>query len=132
MKRPEILVVDDNPVIRTLLANVLGRAGFGVRCVGSGNEAVALYQEHGETLDLVMLDIQLGAGPDGPETFALLRALDAEVRCCFISADPGHYSIPQLEALGGLAFFSKPFPDLNLFVQQLRCLVQPVPVRRSA
>jgi CheY-like chemotaxis protein len=132
MSKPVVLVVDDNPVVRTLLGSVLTRAGFGVRTAASGEAALTIYERDQEAIQLVMLDIQLGEGIDGPATLAALREIDPEVRCCFMSADTGRYSIEQLNALGSLAFFPKPFTDVARMMHRLRGLIEAPSIRRSA
>lgn len=54
-----ILVVDDDPKIRSLLRNVLEDDGFGVREAASGTDA--LDQLSHERVSLITLDIHLGA-----------------------------------------------------------------------
>jgi CheY-like chemotaxis protein len=124
MSKTEILVVDDNPVLRTLLDTVLGRSGFLVHSAACGTEAVEVFRKHWRTIQVVLLDVQLGEGPDGPDTLMALRQIDPGVRCCFMSADTGVYTVEQLLGRGALAFFSKPFADLNTLTGRLRDFAQ--------
>lgn len=59
---PRVLIVDDDPVIRELLASYLLRDGYQVHCAGTAEQAETSLQEH--PVDLVMLDIRL-PGKDG-------------------------------------------------------------------
>lgn len=102
-----ILVVEDEPALLRMLGVVLRHHGFAVRLAASGAEAVAAYREHGAGVSLVLLDVQM-PGPDGPETLALLRQIDPEVRCCFMSGHTGKYSAEDLLGLGALHLFPKP------------------------
>jgi len=52
-----ILIVDDEPQIRELLALAFEDAGYAVRTAGSGRDAVALCAE--EFFDLVLSDIMM-------------------------------------------------------------------------
>ncbi len=60
--RSHILVVDDEPNIRKLLAGVLEDEGFEVSTAGNGTEAQDVLAGH--SVDLILLDVQL-PGRDG-------------------------------------------------------------------
>jgi CheY-like chemotaxis protein len=118
MTRKSILVVDDEPSVRKLLAAVLRQAGFSVRVAASGEEAVGLYGQHRDDIDLVLLDVRMDA-MSGPDTFAALRRIEPRVRCCFMSGHAGDYSANELLALGARHVFSKPFGSLHELAQSL-------------
>lgn len=67
-----ILVVDDEPAIRDMLAERFGRDGFDVR--GAGDGAIALDWVRRETFAAAVIDVGL---PD-MDGFAVLRTLRAE------------------------------------------------------
>jgi DNA-binding NtrC family response regulator len=54
---PDILIVDDDPAIRSLLERFYERSGYTAVSVGSGEEALALLQQR--NIDLVITDIKL-------------------------------------------------------------------------
>lgn len=71
-----VLLVDDHPVVRSGLRAVLND-GEAVQIVGeaaTGEEAITLAAHLHP--DVVLCDLRLGAGIDGIETTAALRALD--------------------------------------------------------
>jgi two-component system OmpR family response regulator len=116
-----VLVVDDEPAIRTLLDFALRQGGLTVRLAGSGREAVTVYREASTEIDLVLLDIRM-PGLDGPQTLAALRQVDPQTRFCFLSGQACRYGSDDLLALGALRVFEKPIFDLRRFaleVQQL-------------
>jgi two-component system phosphate regulon response regulator PhoB len=65
-----ILLVEDEPNLRFSLGYILGKAGFSVEGVGSGEEALEFVR--GRVPELVLLDINL-PGMDGFETCRRLR-----------------------------------------------------------
>lgn len=65
-----ILVVEDNPLNRKLLRDVLQVAGYDVIEAQSGEEGLRVAQQHPP--DLVLMDLQL-PGIDGTETLRRLR-----------------------------------------------------------
>lgn len=70
MGHTHILVVDDEPDLLELVHYNLTRGGYEVKCVKSGEEALAYSQTH--IPDLIILDVML-PGIDGLETCKRLR-----------------------------------------------------------
>src|SRR3954471_19083991 len=73
--RSRVLVVDDDPGLRSLLVSVLEAAGLDVVEANDGGRAVAAVDE--ERPELVILDVDL-PGLSGYEVCHQLRALGAE------------------------------------------------------
>jgi CheY-like chemotaxis protein len=119
-RKPGILVVDDDDLLRDLLKTALRNGGFAVWSAGSGTEALRLYRRHRGAIELVLLDVRMPQ-LDGPETLARLRQVNPEVRCCFITGDSGAYSEAALLQRGALAVLRKPFrlSELIAMVERL-------------
>jgi CheY-like chemotaxis protein len=105
---PGVLVIDDEPGVRSLLQAALPRYGFQVFSAASGSEALALYSEHRTEIAAVLLDVQM-PGLDGPQTLRTLQAIDPQVRCCFMSGNLGNYNEEELLDLGAALVIPKPF-----------------------
>jgi DNA-binding response OmpR family regulator len=71
MNNASILVVEDEPSIREVVALYLERAGFQVHCVSDGSAALEILEKN--TPDLVVLDLML-PGTDGYKITHFLRA----------------------------------------------------------
>jgi two-component system, OmpR family, response regulator len=69
--QPHILIVDDEPQIRNLLAEFLTRCGYRVTPVSSASEAGAAVQA--DRPDLIITDLQL-EDSDGLDMIAKLKA----------------------------------------------------------
>src|SRR5262245_57487358 len=67
----KVLVVDDEPQIRRLLKTGLGGYGYQVLTASNGQEALVTTAQ--KSPDVVILDIALGAGPDGLEICRNIR-----------------------------------------------------------
>ena len=68
--KSSVLVVDDDPKIRGLVATHLGQSGFEVFLAANGEEAI--YQASLHQPDVVVLDLAM-PGIDGFETLSRLR-----------------------------------------------------------
>jgi DNA-binding response OmpR family regulator len=70
VKKPSILVVEDDADIQQLVSYNLIKSGFNVTCADSGEEAMELLEK--EQVDLIILDLML-PGKNGFEICSLIR-----------------------------------------------------------
>ncbi len=80
---PDVLVVDDEPQVRQIVASYLEREGFRVRTAADGNAALAELAK--KRPDLVVLDLML-PGVDGLTVLKRLRASGDQVPVIVLSA----------------------------------------------
>jgi CheY-like chemotaxis protein len=116
---PQILVVDDEPGVLRLLEVALPAWGFAVWPASSGEAALELYRRYRQTIDAVLLDVQLGSGMDGPQTWSALRAMNTSLKGAFMSGDTGRYTPDQLLRLGASLVLHKPFRSLAVLKEAL-------------
>ena len=101
-----LLVVDDEPNIRDLLASSLRFAGYDVLSAGDGTEALRLATT--EKPDLVILDVML-PDMDGFTVTRKLRASGIDMPILFLTAkDDMRDRVEGLQA-GGDDYVTKPF-----------------------
>ena len=103
--KPTILIVDDEPGVRTALAGVLSDEGYEVEAVASG-EACLERLTRG-SVDLVVLDVWL-PGMDGLATLARLRERQVDVQVVLISGHGNIESAVRAIKLGAFDFVEKP------------------------
>jgi DNA-binding response OmpR family regulator len=103
-----ILIAEDDPDVRDVLAFGMRRSGFRVLSAADGHLALEIYRDHRQSIDAALLDVQM-PGLDGPQTFTKLRRLSPWLVCCFMSGDVGGYDEKMLRDLGAAAIFNKPF-----------------------
>jgi DNA-binding response OmpR family regulator len=102
-----ILVVDDESDLREMLTRSFSREGHRVTSVADGRSAIDRAST--EHFDVVLLDIALGAGPDGYEVCRTLRARRNVVPIIMLTAlDSEADAVLGLEA-GGDDYVTKPF-----------------------
>lgn len=119
-----ILVVDDNDVVRSLLRVVLQQEGFLVWTAAGGLEAIDLFRNRGQSIDLVLLDLQM-PGMDGLQTLAALRQLNPQVHC-FLMSTLSRAQVSETHGeRDGVLFIPKPF-NLESLADTLRRRVDDV------
>ena len=110
--RRTLLVVDDQPIQRQLLASLLLPLGFSMREAASGRECLEILQQHRP--DAVLLDINMD-DLNGWQTAQLIRSnVGPDLPIIFVSADPFENRPELLEAVGCQGFVSKPVIESEL------------------
>lgn len=112
--RPGILVVDDEPMIRNILVELLERRGFRGWAVANGADAVELFRMHRDEITLVLAEASLTAAPTGRTLLQELQRIDPCVRCCFMDSTPWASDDRELLDLGAEDVFPKPFPPAEV------------------
>lgn len=58
-QRETILLVEDEPAVRQLFSLALTRAGYRVHEARNGQEAMKVFDQHGESIDLLLTDMRM-------------------------------------------------------------------------
>jgi two-component system, response regulator RegA len=118
---PTVLVVDDDRVVREVLALGLLARGFNVIIANDGHHAVT--QCHAEaSIDVLVVDEHM-PGMNGLETIAAIRRASPWTRCCLMSGDVRHCLSKDL---GIAEFIAKPFALDDLAAVLWRLVQQPL------
>src|SRR5580765_1005517 len=102
---PSILLVDDEPGVRSSLGGVLRDEGYDVDAVDSGE--ACLERLGRQAYDVVVLDIWL-PGMDGLATFARMRERQIESQVVMISGHGNIESAVRAIKMGAFDFVEKP------------------------
>jgi two-component system response regulator AtoC len=113
---PQVLVADDELLIRQSIQAALVEEGFQVSAAASGAEAWNRFKE--ERPDVVLLDLVLG-DMDGLDLLRRMRQLVPDSKIILISAHGSIESAVTAMKLGGYDFIRKPF-DLEEIVAGVR------------
>jgi two-component system nitrogen regulation response regulator NtrX len=100
-----ILVVDDEPGVRSSISGVLKDEGFDVEAVGTGEEC--LERANSEAFDVIVLDIWL-PGLDGLTTLQRLRERQIDSQVVIISGHGNIESAVRAIKMGAFDFIEKP------------------------
>jgi len=104
----EILVVDDNSDIRSLISGILKDKGFIIR--EAANYDQALNEIKKKTPDVAIIDVKLDKGDnDGIELLIELKKIDDDVPAIMISGHANVQMAVDALKLGAFEFMQKPF-----------------------
>lgn len=105
--RRKVFVVDDDPLIRKYIAEILKVMGFQVLVAEDGLQALQIFRGQWRELDAVILDLVM-PGCTGKTVFHAMKAINPDVRCLLISGYSANKDIRELLASGVRAFLKKP------------------------
>jgi PAS domain S-box-containing protein len=110
--RGRILVMDDEPAVRTVAVNMLKYLGHDVVVAESGNAAIEHYRHalrRGQPFDAVMLDLVVPGGMGGRETIDALTELDPAVNAIVVSGYAQDSTLTEYRDYGFKAVIAKPY-----------------------
>jgi DNA-binding NtrC family response regulator len=114
-----ILVVDDEPSMRTTLSILLKREGYHVSLAGSGAEALPMLAP-GE-YDMILTDLKM-EGMDGIELLRHIKAVDPQAEVLIFTAYGTIASAVEAMKLGAYDYIGKPFDGEELLLKVARAL----------
>lgn len=109
--REAILLVEDEPAVRQLFAQALTRAGYQVYEARNGQEAMKVFDQHGDAIDLLLTDLRMPY-MGGVELAQQLRARRKTLKLICVSGYPG-----GAESELTSDFLAKPFSRDNLLAK---------------
>ena len=86
--RETILLVEDEPAVRQLFAQALIRAGYQVHEARNGEEALKVFGQHEDTIDLLLTDLRMPY-MGGAELARQLQARRKTLKLLCVSGYPG-------------------------------------------
>ncbi|WP_417690082.1 response regulator [Roseibium sp.] len=128
----KILVVDDDPVIREILAEILSAYGFSsCRFAASGKEALEIVQEEFSPFDCFLLDIQMPEMTGIQLTAKLRKKTDYQITpIVMITAINDRNYVDNAFSAGATDYINKPF-DIGELQARLKLIESLVNERRN-
>jgi CheY-like chemotaxis protein len=110
--RSKVLIVDDEPAIRNILARILSNKGHQAQTVSSGKAALAMLHEKG--YDLLVADLKM-SGVSGIELYETLKKKSPDMadRTVFITGDTMTEETNDFLASSGRPYLAKPFTPME-------------------
>jgi PAS domain S-box-containing protein len=112
-KGETILLVDDEQLIREVSREMLEVSGYNVLLAGSGQEAIDIYKDHQDPINLVILDLimpEMGGG----EVYDRLKEINPAVKVLLSSGYSINGEATEIIERGCDGFIQKPFRILDL------------------
>ncbi len=112
----KVLVVEDEPAILSLMAQMLTELGYSVLHAATPESALDRAREHGTTIDLLISDVIM-PGMNGRELARHVRSLCPQVCILFMSGHTADIVSRQGVLEQGVNFIQKPFSLQTLAVK---------------
>jgi PAS domain S-box-containing protein len=117
-----VLVVDDEPVVRMLVTEVLQELGYAAIEAADGAEGLQILQS-GQNIDLLVSDVGLPGGMNGRQVADAARAMRPGLKVLFITgyAENALFGDRQLEP--GMHVMTKPFA-MEALAARIRAVIE--------
>ena len=103
--RPVVLIVEDEPLLRMMAADLVEEAGFTAVEAYNADEAITILEARRD-IAIVFTDIDMPGSMDGARLAAAVRDRWPPIH---IIATSGHVMARNLRLPAGTVFFSKPY-----------------------
>jgi len=117
-----ILLVEDEASVRYLIKMVLEREGYLILEAATGKEALKVWQEHADTIDLLFTDYVMPDGMSGRQLAERLLKDKPDLRMIFSSGYSAEIAGAGFRFKEGVNFIGKPFEIETLVDTVRRCL----------
>ena len=109
-----ILLVDDDPGVRATAAEILTDfLNYRVLIARDGREAVAVYQQHADTISVILMDATM-PNMTGSEAYQAIKAIHPEAKAILCSGYSDETGNKLVQEFGFLGFLKKPYSIKDL------------------
>jgi len=123
---PTILLVDDEPLMREVGAEVLESLGYQVVTCDNGEDAVNLFREYSDKFSLAVLDVMMPR-QNGVETAINLRKSSPDLPILFATGYDKHAVSDEILSQPRTGLISKPW-KVEVLQATMKSLLMPEPV----
>ena len=107
-RKSVVLLVDDEEFVLEVGTKMLQHLGYNVLGAGDGQEALDLFKKNKNSLDLVILDMNMPE-MDGAIVYDKLKKIQADVKVLIVSGYFENQRIRSILKNGFTGFIQKPF-----------------------
>jgi CheY-like chemotaxis protein len=111
-----VLVLEDEPDVRKLVATMLASHGYKVLTAANGESAIKTFQKARQPVDLVLLDV-VAPGLSGPMVAERLTELQPGLRVLYMSGYDNTNVVQRYVVDKGHALLTKPFTERQLAIK---------------
>lgn len=115
-----ILYIDDEDIIIDVARDMLEILGYKVFVAQTGEEAIQIYKQHQNEIDLVIQDMVM-PGMNGADIFKALKKINPDIKVILASGYVMNKQIAAVMEAGCRAFMQKPFrlEELSVKVREV-------------
>jgi two-component system cell cycle sensor histidine kinase/response regulator CckA len=121
-KEETVLLVDDETIILDVGKDMLKTIGYKVFLASGGNEAIEIYRENSNKIDLVILDLIM-PGVSGGETYKVLKSINPDIKVMLSSGYNVSAEAAEIMKQGVNDFIQKPF-TMTTLSQKIRNILE--------
>ena len=114
-KQSVVLIADDDDLCLDVGVKMLQKLGYEVLDARDGKEALEVFNENKNEIDLVILDMKMPH--NGSTTFSQLKKINADVKVLIASGYTEDQRIREMQNQGCYGFIQKPFSIRTLSQQ---------------
>jgi len=100
-----ILLVEDEAIIALIEKSLLEKYGYSIIIANSGEKAIELFNQN-NSIDLILMDIDLGSGIDGPETASIILK-ERDIPVVFLSSHTEPAVVERTERITSYGYVVK-------------------------
>lgn len=115
------LVVDDDPIVRTVVQQILETQGYTILLAKDGQEALEVFEDERESIDLIMLDLMMPR-LSGLECYRALQSQQCRAPVMLMSGFTTTIDLHEFERMGITELLRKPFSKEQLLTMVRRYL----------
>ncbi len=109
----KVLIVDDEDLLRQAMSRLLRRHGYEVLMAATGEDALAVMEEEGDAIDLVLLDLGM-PGMGGKACLLALLEGYPKTPVVMLTGHAQPHDLAELTRLGARRAITKPVPVATL------------------
>ena len=117
-----ILIVEDEPVLRSMARDILEECGYRILEASSGREALDVWNQRAKEIDLLLTDMVMPDGISGTDLAEKLQASQPRLKIVFTSGYTANEVNQEMLNRTGASFLSKPYPQAELAKTVRDCL----------
>jgi two-component system, cell cycle sensor histidine kinase and response regulator CckA len=119
-RQPVILFADDDQLCLDVGVKILQKLGYSVLKARDGQEALEVFEDNKDTVDLVILDMRMPY--NGGKAFDRLKRIKSDVKVIIASGFSEDQRIREMYEQGCIGFIQKPFRINKLSEKILKAL----------
>jgi signal transduction histidine kinase/CheY-like chemotaxis protein/HAMP domain-containing protein len=119
-----ILIVEDEPILRSMARDILEECGYRILEASSGKEAIDVWNQRANEIDLLLTDMVMPDGISGADLVERLLASRPRLKVVFTSGYTGNEVNRKMLARTRASFLAKPYTHAELAKTVRDCLDQ--------